>query len=117
MKPDERDPAYLWDMLDAARRTQALVAGMDYRTFAADERTYLAVERLLGILGEAATHISPELRERQPEIPWRGIVGMRNVLAHQYGVIDEGLVWEAATEGLAKLVPALEELLEETGPS
>jgi uncharacterized protein with HEPN domain len=83
MKPDERDPAYLWDMFDAAKRTRQLVAGMDYRAFVAEERTYLAVERLLGIVGEAANHVSPGLRERHPEIPWQGMVGMRNVLAHQ----------------------------------
>lgn len=85
MRPDERNPAYLWDMFDAAKRTRRLVAGMDYRAFVADERTYLAVERLLGIVGEAANHVSPGLRQRHPEIPWQGIVGMRNVLTHQYG--------------------------------
>lgn len=107
MKPGERDTAHLWDMLDAARRVQRLTSGMDYETFIGDERTSLAVERLLENIGEAASHVSDASRVTLPAIPWRGIVGMRNVLAHQYGTVDQRLVWESATTGVAKLVDAL----------
>lgn len=113
MRPSERDPAYLWDMLDAARRVQRLVSGMDYPAFIADERTYLAVERLLGNIGEAAKHVSPSLQARHSGIPWQAIVGMRNVLAHQYGAIDERLVWKAATKDLLELIAVLEQLVTE----
>lgn len=44
MRPDERDAAYLWDMLDASRRLVRLVEGMDLAAFLADERTRLAVD-------------------------------------------------------------------------
>lgn len=54
MKPDERDAAYLWDMLEASRRIERLIAGLDYAAFVEDERTYLAIERLLENIGEAA---------------------------------------------------------------
>ena len=111
MKPDERDLAYLWDMLDAARRIERLTEGLDYAAFVDDERTSLAVERLLENVGEAARHVSPELQNAHPEIPWQGIIGMRNVLAHQYGVVDQRKVWQAAREGTAALVPLLEAML------
>jgi uncharacterized protein with HEPN domain len=111
MKLDERDLAYLWDMLDAAGRIQRLTRGWDYEAFVDDERTSLAVERLLENIGEAARHVSPALQGAHPEIPWQGIVGIRNVLAHQYGVVDQRKVWQAATEGVAELVPLLEALL------
>ncbi len=62
MKPDERDLAYLWDMLDAARRIERLTDGLDYAGFVDDERTSLAVERLLENVGEAARHVSSELQ-------------------------------------------------------
>ena len=86
MRPDERDVAYLWDMLDAAQRIERLTAGLDYAAFVEDERTSLAIERLLENIGEAARHVSSAEQERHPEIPWQGIIGMRNILAHQYGV-------------------------------
>ena len=108
MKPDERDLAYLWDMLDAAQRIVRLTAGMEYAAFVDDERTYLAVERLLESIGEAARYVSPSLQQRHSEIPWQGIIGMRNVLAHQYGVVDQRKVWHAAKDGIAKLIPMLE---------
>ena len=107
MKPGERDTAHLWDMLDAARRAQRLTSGMDYETFIGDERTNLAVERLLENIGEAASHVSDAGRATLPAIPWRGIVGMRNVLAHRYGTVDQRLVWDSATTGVAQLVDAL----------
>lgn len=111
MKPDERDLAYLWDMLDAAQRIERLTEGLDYAAFVDDERTSLAVERLLENVGEAARHVSPELQSAHPEIPWQGIIGMRNVLAHQYGVVDQRKVWEAAREGIAALEPLLQAML------
>lgn len=114
MRPDERDLAYLWDMLDAAKRIVRLTAGMEYADFVADERTYLAVERLLENIGEAARHVSSSLQERHPEIPWQGIIGMRNVLAHQYGVVDQRKVWQAAKDGIGNLIHMLEALLSPT---
>jgi uncharacterized protein with HEPN domain len=81
---------------------------MDYAAFIGDERTYLAVERLLENIGEAARHVSPSSRERLSSIPWQGIVGMRNVLAHQYGAVDQRRVWAVVADGLPKLVAALE---------
>ena len=116
MRPGERDLAYLWDMLDAARRAERLIAGLDFAAFAEDERTSLAIERLLENVGEAARHVSSEFQEGHPEIPWQGIIGMRNVLAHQYGVVDQRKVWEAAKEGISALIPLLEAVLSAESP-
>lgn len=108
MKPVDRDAAHLWDMLDAARRALRLVDGMDYAAFIGDERTYLAIERLLENIGEAANHVSVEGRARLPAIPWQGMIGMRNVLAHRYGAIDQSRVWKVVSEELPKLAVKLE---------
>lgn len=114
MRPAERDAAYLWDMLDAARRLVRLVEGMDLAEYLGDERTRLAVERLLENIGEAASHVSRPRRESLPAIRWSQIIGTRNILAHQYGSIDHRRVWESATRS----VPALIELLgQATGES
>ena len=54
MQPDQRDAAYLWDMLDAAQTTQQLSSGQDFTQYSTDRRTQLAIERSLEIIGEAA---------------------------------------------------------------
>jgi uncharacterized protein with HEPN domain len=115
MKPGERDAAYLWDMLDAARRARRLTSGMDFAAFVADERTSLAVERLLENIGEAASHVSLEFIAMHPAIPWRTMVGMRNVLAHQYGSVDQQLVWKSVANGVPELIAFLEPLAGDLG--
>ncbi len=107
MPPDDADLAFLWDMLEAGRSIQALVAGMTFEQFEADRRTYRAVERELEIMGEAARQVSADFRAAHPEIAWRSIIGQRNVLAHDYGRIRYDLLWEAVTQDLPALVTCL----------
>ncbi len=111
MPPSDADQAFLWDMLEAARSIQTLVAGLVFEQFAADRRTFRAVERELEILGEAARNVSDALRAAHPEIRWTSIIGQRNVLAHKYGGIRYDLLWETVTRSLPALVHQLEKLL------
>lgn len=113
MKPSERDAAHLWDMLDTARRVQELVAGVSYDALMADIRTRFALERALEIIGEAARRVSPAMRAKHPEIPWKGILGFRNVLAHEYGEIDYRRLHTIATEKIPDLISTLERILGE----
>jgi len=107
MKPAGRDAAYLWDMADAARRVVRLIDGMEYQAFVADERTALAIERLLENIGEAASHVSKSCRDQHSAIPWAQIIGIRNILAHQYGTVDQRRVWESASRGVPELLERL----------
>lgn len=111
MPPSDTDEAFLWDMLDAARSVRSLLAGMTLDRFQADRRTYRAVERELEILGEAARNVSGSFQVVHPDIPWKGIIGQRNLLAHEYGRIRHDLLWQAATENLPSLISRLESLL------
>jgi len=113
MSPDERYPAHLWDMLQAARLIVELLGPMTYDEFMADTRTRLAIERELEILGEAARRVSDALRRRHPEVPWLDIVGLRNIISHQYDRIDYPKVHRIVT----CRVPALIALLEPLVPS
>lgn len=112
MRPEDRDAAYLWDMREAARTARDLVAGMDLDAFLADRRTQLALERSLELVGEAARRVSESLREAHPEIPWRAIVGLRNVIAHDYGELDASRVYSAAVRDVPALLDLLEPLLQ-----
>ena len=105
------DPAYLWDMLDAARTVVELVAG---RTFADYERTKmlrLATERAIEIIGEAARNVSDERRARHAAIPWQAIISQRHVLAHEYAEIRNEKVWRVATIHVPLLIPEIEAIL------
>ncbi len=69
-----------------------------------------AVERSVELIGEAAKRVSPAFQEAHPEVPWRGIVSQRNVLAHDYADIEHQLLWTLATEHLPPLIAQLAEL-------
>ncbi len=66
MRLEDRDPAYLWDMLEAARTLSELPAGLSVATYLADRKTQLAVERAIEILGEAARRVSPTVQQAHP---------------------------------------------------
>lgn len=71
----------------------------------------MAVERALEILGQAASRVSASFREAHPEIPWRRIVGLRNVLAHEYGEIRHDRLYEIASRDTLALIRHLEPLV------
>ena len=107
MQPDQRDAAYLWDMLDAARMVEQLSSGLDFTQYSNDRRTQLAVERSLEIIGEAAGRVSALFRNTHPEIPWRQIIGQRNVLIHEYGEIKQERIWKVVRENIPQLIELL----------
>ena len=108
MKPLEQDAAHLWDMLDAARQAADFSEKLSYEQLLNDLLTRYAIERALEIIGEAARRVSPETREALADIPWRGIIGFRNVLAHEYGAIDYQRLFTVLKEDLPALVDALD---------
>jgi len=71
----------------------------------------LLLEHRAEIIGEAARRISRSYREEHPEIPWRKIIAQRNILAHEYGVMDDEIMWHIATISIPELIRAIEPLL------
>ena len=109
MRRDDR--SYLLDMLVAARDAVTFAKGLSYDEFATDRRSQLAILKSVEIVGEAASRLSAETKERHPDIPWREITGMRNRLVHVYFDIDLRLVWETVDSDLPVLVAQLEPLV------
>jgi uncharacterized protein with HEPN domain len=75
----------------------------------------LLLERRVEIIGEAARHVSEDFRTAHPEIPWRKIVAQRNILAHEYGDIDDEIMWDVATISMPALLRMLEPLVRSVG--
>lgn len=69
------------------------------------------MQRLVEIVGEAATRVSAETRARLPELPWRPAIGMRNRLIHGYDIVDVDTVWGTVVLDLPPLVAQLEVIL------
>lgn len=108
MPLEARDMARLWDMLDAARAVLTFTDGVRYEEFLEDRKTRNAVERNLEIIGEAARNISVVTRQSLDAMPWRSIIGLRNILAHEYGDIRHEIIWAVIQDKLIPLIQQLE---------
>ena len=111
MRPDDRDAAFLWDMLESARLANEYVQGVGITEYLIDRKLQLAVERLVEIIGEAARGVSRDFKASHPEIPWRGIIAQRNVVAHDYGEILQERMWNLAIDRIPELIVQLESLI------
>jgi uncharacterized protein with HEPN domain len=107
-----RDTLYLRHILDAIEKIERYV-GVGHDEFMAASHWQDAVIRQLEIIGEAVKQLSHEVTERRPEVPWRRIAGMRDVLIHNYMGVDVEAVWEVTQDNLPQLRQAVEELLSE----
>ena len=91
---------FVQDMLESIEKIESYLASMDTDGFEEDSLLRDAVFRRLEIIGEAAKHIPPAVRERHPDIPWQKVAGLRDVLIHRYyGIIVEQ-VWRILTVDL-----------------
>jgi len=88
-----RDRLYLHHILDALKKIENYVA-VGRTVFLAATHWQDAVIRQLQIVGEATKRLSPSLCASHPEVPWRRIAGLRDVLIHDYMGVDINAVWE-----------------------
>jgi len=98
---------YLDDMATFAKKVQTYTQDLTQTEFVANELAYDATLRNLELIGEAATHIPAEIREANPEIPWRLIVATRNRLVHAYLGIDDDTIWSIIQDDIRELLAAL----------
>ncbi len=111
MQPEDRDAAYLWDMLQAAREVDEMLDTYDLNTFLADRVMLRAIERTIEIIGESARRVTPDFQSEHPEVSWREIIGQRNILAHEYGQIDHELLYKTVKDDIPLLITQIQNLL------
>ena len=115
MLPEDRDAALILDIITAARDIEGFVTGINLLDFESDKMLRFAVERQLLVIGEAAKHLSEDFKKKVPSVPWSAIIGLRNILAHEYGEILTERVWLVAVRDLKGLVEELEAHLRKLG--
>ncbi|MBM4017845.1 MAG: DUF86 domain-containing protein [Planctomycetes bacterium] len=102
---------YLQDILEAREKIGAYVGGMSRDALAADGKTLDAVVRNLEIIGEAAKNVPEAVRAAHPEVKWKRITGLRNILAHQYFGVDLDIVWDVVRNKVPALAESMRRIL------
>jgi len=109
----KKDPlVYIDDIYDSIRAIQSYTSGVSRAGFMASPEKQDAVIRRLEVIGEAANRLTEDFRKRYPEVPWSGIVGLRNALIHEYDTIDLGRVWETILKDIPELEARIREILD-----
>ncbi len=110
-----RDPSVpLRHMLDYAREASEFTTNRTKHEIESDRTQYLALTRLIEIVGEAANRVAPELKAQNPDVQWSDIIAMGNRLIHAYDLVDFDAIWDTVTNDLVPLIAALERMVAET---
>jgi len=99
---------FIEDIVNAMNKALRFVEGMSFEEFSKDDKTIFAVIRAIEIIGEATKNIPDEIKKAYPEIPWKGMAGMRDKVIHGYFGVDLKVVWDTVT----KRIPEIKELFE-----
>lgn len=109
----QREPAvFLDDILEACSKIFRYTEGLTLDAFRADDKTVDAVVRNFAIIGEAAGKIPDDIRGAMPEVEWKRMAAMRNVLIHGYFGVDPDILWQVTQLKLPGLRAAIRDYLE-----
>lgn len=102
---------YLEDIREAIARIGRYTVGLSFAAFSADEKSLDAVIRNLEIIGEAAKSVPDTIRAAYPQVEWKKIAGLRDILAHHYFDVDLVIIWDILQTKLPTLAEQIEDIL------
>ncbi len=103
---------YLKHILEEADYLIEESGKVDYDAFVGDRNLTRAFVRSLEIIGEATKNLDHSFREKYPEVDWRGMAGMRDLLVHRYFGVDFEVVWDAITNHIPEVRTHVQQILE-----
>lgn len=107
-----REPRlFLEDILESCAKILRYTEGMDFARFTADEKTRDAVVRNLTVIGEAVKNLPADIRQRYPEVEWRKIAGLRDIVVHEYFGVDADILWDIVKNRIPALLEKIENIL------
>jgi uncharacterized protein with HEPN domain len=106
-----RDEVSIRQMLDHANEAQKLAIGRVRGDLDSDRLLFLAMTRLLEIIGEAAGRVSQQTRDQYPQVVWPQIVGLRNRLIHGYDEVDCDILWLIVQNDIPSLLIELQQIV------
>lgn len=110
-----RNLLYLTDILESMTKIDTYTEGVEFDSFSFNPMMIDAVIRNLEIIGEASRNVSEDIRNKFPEIPWKQMIGLRNILIHEYFGVDESIVWQIIKNNLPDTKQSIEEAIREAG--
>ena len=115
----KHDPALtLLQIIEFADEIAELLTGRTREDLDANAEFHRALERCVELIGEAATRLPAEFREKYNAVPWRQIIGMRNAMIHGYDTVDADVLWDAASRdvpGLRAMIAVISPGQEDSG--
>lgn len=106
-----RDLESLIDIEKAAQRILRFASDIDRNELIANDEKVSAILYQITIIGEATKRLSMQFRQQHPEIPWRNLAGMRDVIIHEYDQVDLDVVWDVIQREIPQLLMQLEPLM------
>jgi uncharacterized protein with HEPN domain len=112
MNPPKRQyDFYLDDILTSMLRIIEYIDDQDFKEFKQNYMVVDAVVRNFEIIGEASKNIPEEIQSKYPEIPWKKMYGLRNLILHEYFGVDYEMIWQIATANLPQNILDLKQLI------
>ncbi len=106
-----RDPLHLKDIMNSINKIERYIKDLSFEDFYNDDMIIDATIRNLEVIGEASSNLSEEFKNKNSNIPWKSIVGMRNKAIHEYFDLDIEVLWETLKEDIPTLKKDIEKIL------
>ena len=103
---------FIEDILECIGKIEKYVQDMEFEDLETDDKTIDAVVRNLEVIGEASKNVPENVKARYQNVYWKGVVGLRNRIIHEYFGVDLKIIWYIAKEELPMLMKQMEQILE-----